>query len=156
MLGRRTSVTDCGLWPTPVASDTGGRNTKYAQGGTPLSLAVRTWPTPTVHGNHNRKGVSAKSGDGLATAVKMYPTATATATATMHKGWSPGHKRADTNDRLDYLIEREAFSHGQQTQQMRLNPLWVEWLMGWPLGHTDLQPLGMDKYLEWRRQHGFY
>jgi hypothetical protein len=22
-----------------------------------------------------------------------------------------------------------------------LNPTWVEWLMGWPLGWTDLKPL---------------
>jgi len=27
----------------------------------------------------------------------------------------------------------------------QLNPMWVEWLMGWPLGWTDLKPLGMDK-----------
>ena len=27
----------------------------------------------------------------------------------------------------------------------KLNPLWVEWLMGWPLGWTDLKPLVMDK-----------
>jgi hypothetical protein len=27
----------------------------------------------------------------------------------------------------------------------KLNPMWVEWLMGWPLGLTDLKPLGMDK-----------
>jgi DNA (cytosine-5)-methyltransferase 1 len=26
-----------------------------------------------------------------------------------------------------------------------LNPMWVEWLMGWPLGWTDLNPLEMDK-----------
>jgi hypothetical protein len=26
-----------------------------------------------------------------------------------------------------------------------LNPTWVEWLMGWPLGWTDLRPLEMDK-----------
>jgi len=25
------------------------------------------------------------------------------------------------------------------------NPMWVEWLMGWPLGWTDLKPLEMDK-----------
>jgi DNA (cytosine-5)-methyltransferase 1 len=28
----------------------------------------------------------------------------------------------------------------------QLNPMWVEWLMGWPLGMTDLKPLEMDKY----------
>jgi len=29
----------------------------------------------------------------------------------------------------------------------QLNPTWVEWLMGWPLGWTDLKPLEMDKSL---------
>jgi hypothetical protein len=27
----------------------------------------------------------------------------------------------------------------------KLNPPWVEWLMGWPIGWTDLKPLVMDK-----------
>jgi hypothetical protein len=27
----------------------------------------------------------------------------------------------------------------------KLSPMWVEWLMGWPLGWTDLKPLEMDK-----------
>ena len=27
----------------------------------------------------------------------------------------------------------------------KLNPTWTEWLMGWPLGWTDLKPLVMDK-----------
>jgi hypothetical protein len=27
----------------------------------------------------------------------------------------------------------------------KLSPLWTEWLMGWPLGWTDLKPLEMDK-----------
>jgi DNA (cytosine-5)-methyltransferase 1 len=29
----------------------------------------------------------------------------------------------------------------------RLNPNWVEWLMGWAIGWTDLKPLEMDKSL---------
>ena len=28
----------------------------------------------------------------------------------------------------------------------KLNPMWVEWLMGWVLGWTDLKPLEMDKF----------
>ena len=109
------------------------------------------WPTPTVCGNYNRKGASATSGDGLATVVtqRTWPTATATA----HKGWSPNHNRAMTDDRLDYSVERESFQPGQQTPPMRLNPEWVEWLMGWPIGHTELKPLATDKYREWLRQH---
>jgi hypothetical protein len=35
----------------------------------------------------------------------------------------------------------------------RLNPAWVEWLMGWPVGWTDCEPLGMDKYRLWQQQH---
>ena len=36
----------------------------------------------------------------------------------------------------------------------RLNPEWVEWLMGWPIGSTAFLPLEMDKYHEFTRQHG--
>lgn len=155
-------------WPTPncdgYRSEYLGMTEKAAS-----SKRGRAWPTPTVCGNYNRKEASATSGDGLATAVatsltmsdlvstdaqtakaRMYPTATATA----YKGWSPNHNRAETDDRLDYTIEREAFSHGQQTPPMRLNPDWVEWLMGWPIGHTDLKPLGTDRFQEWLRRHG--
>jgi hypothetical protein len=35
-----------------------------------------------------------------------------------------------------------------------MNPDWVEWLMGWPIGWTALQPLAMDRFLEWQQQHG--
>jgi len=35
-----------------------------------------------------------------------------------------------------------------------LNPTWVEWLMGWPLGWTDLKPLAMDKSHFVLQQHG--
>jgi len=36
----------------------------------------------------------------------------------------------------------------------RLNPRWIEWLMGWPIGWTGLHPLGMDKFQQWLEQHG--
>lgn len=116
------------------------------------SKRERFWPTPTVCGNHNRNGVSATSGDGLATAVmkRMFPTATATA----YKGWSQNHNRSDSDDRLDYTVEREAFLPGQTTPPKRLNPDWVEWLIGWPIGHTALKPLETGKFREWQRQHG--
>ena len=35
-----------------------------------------------------------------------------------------------------------------------LNPIFVEWLMGWPLGWTDLKPLEMDKSHCAPQQHG--
>jgi hypothetical protein len=36
----------------------------------------------------------------------------------------------------------------------QLNPTWVEWLMGWPLGWTDLKPLETDKFRQWQNSHG--
>ena len=142
------------MFPTPCAnSHTGAGHGPNKKGAPNLQTVVAqmTWPTPTVCGNYNRKGASATSGDGLAIAVKTWPTATATATA--YKGWSPNHNRANTDDRLDYSVEREAFQPGQQTPPMRLNPDWCEWLMGWPIGHTALKPLETDKFREWRQQH---
>lgn len=38
----------------------------------------------------------------------------------------------------------------------RLNPRWVEWLMGWPIGWTSLKPLEMDKFQEWQQQHSIF
>ena len=108
------------------------------------------WPTPTADSVTERTQRYAQDGMPLTAAVRMFPTATATA----YKGWSPNHNRADSDDRLDYTVEREAFLLGQTTPPKRLNPDWVEWLIGWPIGHTALKPLETDKFREWQRQHG--
>lgn len=112
----RTVENDSGLWPTPVASDTGSRKAKYSQGGTALSLAVKLWPTPTA-GNHKSGGYLAEwGGSGAREAMKKL------------------------------IPPEEMFGP--------LNPEWVEWLMGWSLGWTDLKPLVMDRFQEWSQQHG--
>lgn len=36
----------------------------------------------------------------------------------------------------------------------KLNPMWVEWLMGWPIRWTDLKPLVMDKSHCVQQPHG--
>lgn len=36
----------------------------------------------------------------------------------------------------------------------QLNPDWTEWLMGWPMGWTALQPLETDKFQQWLSSHG--
>ena len=36
----------------------------------------------------------------------------------------------------------------------KLNPNWEEWLMGWPVQWTELQPLEMDKFQQWQQRHG--
>lgn len=138
---RPISETVSGLLPTPLASNTKANHMR-SNGRPPRSY----WPTPTVCGNYNRKGVSKTSGDGLATAVRTWPTPV----ATMSKGSSPASLtrksgRDRSNDRLDHAVM--AAEGGQ------LNPTWVEWLMGWPLGWTDLKPLEMGKFHEWQQQH---
>ena len=35
-----------------------------------------------------------------------------------------------------------------------LHPWWIEMLMGWPTGWTDLKPLEMDRFHLWLQQHG--
>jgi hypothetical protein len=36
----------------------------------------------------------------------------------------------------------------------QLNPNWEEWLMGWPIGWTELNALEMDKFQQWLDLHG--
>jgi DNA (cytosine-5)-methyltransferase 1 len=107
------------------------RSPEFAKGRAPSPQEfVQQWPTPTVCGNYNRKGASAKSGDGLATAVLKCATPTA-------RDWRSGKASEAT-------MERNSRPLSEQIGGL-LNPTWVEWLMGWPIGWTDLEPSGMDK-----------
>ena len=36
----------------------------------------------------------------------------------------------------------------------KLSPVFVEWLMAWPLAWTDLKPLATDKFQQWQHLHG--
>ena len=149
-----TFAEESGLLPTPTTIDSGSRFNRSPSESAILRPTLgamaryNLWPTPTVKGNYNRKGVSAKSGDGLATAVRRFPTPT----VSMSRGSSSGaltrnSGRSRENDRLDYAIEGAAL-HG------RLNPEFVEWLMGWPSGWSDSRRLEMARFHEWRQQHG--
>ena len=135
-----------GVWPTPMTHGLrGGSHAKRAVPGQPL------WPTPTIHGNHNRKGASPTSGDGLMTAVRQAEANFPTPTVAASKGSSPGSLtrkdgRSRVNDRLDHRMMAE---HGGS-----LNPTWVEWLMGWPLGWTDLNASATVRFRQWLRSHG--
>lgn len=73
-----------------------------------------------------------------------------TPVASMAKGSSPGSLirksgRDRSRDRLDHAVMA---LHGGP-----LNPEWVEWLMGWPIGWTDLRPLGMGRFQRWLKMH---
>ena len=141
------------IYPTPCIVDTGSLfNTSYGPNAKPRptlgAMAKHNlWPTPTVCGNYNRKGASKSSGDGLATAVKMWPTPCASASkGSSQRALTRKSGRSRETDRIDHAVMA---SDGGQ-----LNPQWVEWLMGWPIGHTGLEPLETAKFHEWQRQHG--
>lgn len=81
----------------------------------------------------------------------FYPTPT----KSMAKGSSKGAMvrkdgRSRERDRLDYFLERGETTRG------RVNPEWICWLMGWPIGWDALQPLATDRFQSWLRSHGRY
>lgn len=163
MLARPTGASESGFWRTP---DTGAggeisadKAVDFAAGKTRASGNViqirlcdqvrhpQLWPTPTVCGNNNRKGLTKTSGDGLATAVlKTYPTP---------KCQDAGAALFDRRKgNLGEVIHGQYLNGGNatpQTQTARLNPNWVEWLMGWPIGYTDSKQLATDKFRSWRQ-----
>lgn len=129
-LAPRTGESGGGAWPTPDACMNRGTQAKWKpkrDSGQPatytLNQAVRDkmWPTPTVCGNYNRKGASPTSGDGLATAVLKVATPTA-------RNWRSGKASQATHDKNSRPLSEQIGGS--------LNPTWVEWLMGWPLGWT--------------------
>jgi hypothetical protein len=135
-------------WPTPHGFSPDGRTN--GPSGNELGRAVNQslWPTPTVCGNYNRKGASANSGDGLATAVKAFPTPKAR--DWKDTGTVPPSRVADPGkDTLGQHVARTEPGGS-------LNPTWVEWLMGWPLGWTDCALSATDRFRQWLRSHGSF
>jgi len=142
---------------------------------TALMDAVKMWPTPRANDAEKRGNFDLTNPrNGLAAKAKLFPTPC----AMDYKG---SGKAGTLRDRLDYAAERGATkSNTYATPQARdyrtgatgrwedpertrnlndqvggqLNPTWVEWLMGWPLGWTDLKPLEMDRFQQWLRSHG--
>lgn len=112
-----------------------------------LEKEFGSWPTPRANDAEKRGDFDINNPrNGLPAAVKRWPTPTASAS----KGSSPASltrkSGADrSRDRLDHAVMA---SDGGQ-----LNPPWVEWLMGWPIGWTELRPLEMARFHEWRQQH---
>ena len=119
----RTSEIGSGLLPTPRASEAAhaGRKTINHKGQTGLAEVVNNWPTPTacVYKGTSEASLTRKSGE------------------------------SRENDRLDHkILAMSLRDGGQQIRGTGLNPNWVEWLMGWPIGWTDSKPLETDKSLQ--------
>lgn len=97
-------------------------------------FAVRMWPTPTANdwkGAGYQKGTNGKRYDTLPGAARKWPTPTARLGAQRGAQAKRYHDPKRSND-LDDAVAATG-TVGQ------LNPTWVEWLMGFPLGWTDLE-----------------
>ena len=139
MLGRRISGTGSGLSvPTPTVYDSTGKGTprkdsNLDQGGrhgVSLHHFVAKWPTPRAGNPGSRP--NGKGGKVLAEEVEI-------AAGLRQRG-----------ERMWPTPTLGAQVGGQ------LNPTWVEWLMGWPLGWTDLKPLETAKSPSAPQQHSNY
>ena len=57
-------------------------------------------------------------------------------------------------DSLSFAVAREEKAAGRHMPHGQLNPTWVEWLMGWPLGWTDCDVSATAKFRQWCDSHG--
>lgn len=164
----RTSENDSGYWPTPNTegfrsdgelrqlarkvtnkNEFRGMSERAAE-----SKRQRFFPTPTVSCANGARNATAlrkhqekhNTGVTLNDYVTQFPTPTA-------NDWKGGTStaRKDTGkprrDRLDHLFEPTSTGG-------KLNPRWVEWLMGWPIGWTSLEPLETDRFHQWLQKLG--
>lgn len=150
----RTAVTSLQVmatnWPTPMAGtprgsdgEKGGPNMSFGAGGTPLPAQAANWTTPQAHDVTARGSgqvPTSKAGNAcLATDAKGF---SRPAPATCPHGLPPSQWR-----QISRRLLRSVTSHVKQAslrrwlrrgswKKRRLNPLFVEWLMGWPPGHA--------------------
>ena len=145
-----TKEKESGLWPTPTAMTGGqgvapshkkgkhGWNTGAAVQDSLLKNPIRMWPTtrasPAMNENIETIRKRNKKRGMLEDKVAMWPTPAA------HEG-RLGYQRRDTGKKgtqkslTTKVIDKEG---GREKTTGQLNPTWVEWLMGYPIGWTDL------------------
>ena len=160
---RKTAVAK-GLWPTPAARDGKPTNTletlmdgrfvdqlanrvKMVENNLWTTPTSRDWKGTTITKNHPQGFNKSLANDVLKMSEK-WPTPR----ASDYKGSTSAEAmgKAAARGFNPNLPEATAASVGGG----KLNPTWVEWLMGWPLGWTDLKPLETDKSHCVQQQHG--
>ena len=104
-------------------------------------------PTPTVQDAHGRDRHNQRNGSvilSLLGQVRRVPTPCA---QDAKNSTLPVSQR-DRNSIPGWLLQTGSAPGGA------LNPTWVEWLMGWPLGWADCAASAMDKFRQWGASHG--
>jgi hypothetical protein len=177
-LVQNTNENEFGLWLTPTVMDgLPPRNPKALERQYQKNRKGRTthstlreqvvypppkemWPTPNAwdgrRGPRSEENLRTKNHQiNLITAIKMkeretFPTPQASDNRDRGNMSNPSIQRRVAIGKQIMLSQSVNLTSGQ------LNPTWVEWLMGWPLGWTDLKPLEMDKSPCALQPHGKY
>ena len=134
-------------WSTPKATDgaKGGPGQSYGSGGTPpLPAQAAQWPTPAAQNWKGSSQASITRTDGKSRMDLLHYRAeqgfTRPAPATL-----PGGPRSSPHAPISRPLWASMIaSHGRAVSRRilkgrlrrRLNPLFVGWLMGWPIGHA--------------------
>lgn len=101
---------------------------------TPTAMQYGYNTSPGPAGPRPSLGQMAKMGQW----PKRLPTPTA-------RDYKDGTAKSCQNVPINGLLGRAVHQLQEPTTGGKLSPLWVEWLMGWPVGWTDLNPLETDK-----------
>lgn len=140
------------VWPTATAQDAvGSRNTNAGHSGTTLTDAAKLWGTPTAHKRtHDRREVD--HGAMLANQASAWPTPMA------NDGVKPsaGNRRnADLSHSASSHPVAALSTSGHECSEScrRLNPLFAQWLMGFPLGWTNPDvPIEASNFAAWETE----
>ena len=124
------------MWPTPVQADSDRTSETYPRGNKTL-LGAAMWPTPDANTSTYSNGFM---GPNIREAAANWPTPTA---RDIRPGDGEGRQGGKSLVVTVGLQAQTTPSDGHDCSPKcrRLNPRFVEWLMGFPIGHTDLKPL---------------
>jgi hypothetical protein len=156
----RDQVSNSHIWPTPNQrdwKDTGATQGNRKSPNLGTMVHQRIWPTPQAHKTTESGEIVNADGtpwDGLSkphSKTTGRPITTALADAVKFATPQARDFRTGSTDRWDNP-ERSRNLNDQIGGQ--LNPTWVEWLMGWPLGWTDCAASATAKFRQWCRSHG--
>ena len=160
-------------WPTPNARDwkdtsvVGSLNalqTENGQANLPRIVHARMFPTPKAGDGKRTDSPSerARNDPGLSSMAAIL--GEQEALQTNHTRMFPTPNASDYRDRghIGSGVTLRRIEKGQQIALSAsvsdtsgaLNPSWVEWLMGWPIGWTDCELLATDRFRSWQRSHG--
>jgi hypothetical protein len=154
-------------YPTPVCYNAtpGGPRNHYkglgwqAKHGYKANTPSGSWPTPTCSDAYTDKLRSTQQKEGsmrsvtLSRAVKMWPTPDASGF------WAKDVPKMLARRERVKATSKNGNGFGLTIGQAiaieenggQLNPTWVEWLMGWPLLWTSMEPMKARKFLAWQR-----